>query len=299
MSVELNYVVYTPSFNPNNGGTIFLHKLVHALNARGERAWLWPMPRLYSRGKRSQIKELFRKPPFKTSAELNTPVATKAQLTPNTVVVYPELVLGNPLKARHVARWLLYTPGKRHPYSFGDDEMFFRVDEFADLPEVTGGATDLFLWAVNRTYRNEQRPGRKGACFIVRKGDKLPRHPLTSDAIQIDGMSHAEINDVFNNCEVFYSYDDATMYTQYAAVCGCLSVVLPSGDTSRDGMLANHMLGRYGIAYGLDEASIAHARATQHKVIDLLIEREREGERSVDHFIEKTKSVVGERLETK
>ncbi len=295
-SPDLNYIVCAPSFNPNSGGTIFLHQLVHALNARGERAAVWPMPRVYEPGRLVKLKEYFFARKFETSSDLNTPVATKADVTPNTVAVYPEITQGNPLGARHVARWLLYTPGKKHPFDFGDDELFFRVDEFADLPDVTGGATDLFMWTVNRTYQNEQRADRKGACFIVRKGDKLERHKVTEDAIQVDGMTHEEINEIFNSCEVFYSYDDATMYSQYAAVCGCLSVVLPSNDPDRDGMLANHMLGRYGIAYGLEEEKIAHAKATQHQVIDLLNEREREGERTVDRFIEITRAEVAKRM---
>lgn len=291
---DINYIIYAPSFNENSGGTIFQHQLVHALNERGERASLWPMKDIYKPKRRTRLKRFFRPPPFLTSPELNTPVATQADLTPNTVVCYAELIPGNPLDAHHIARWLLYTPGKKHPFEFVDNEMFFRVDEFADLPEITGGAPDLFLWTVNRTYKNENRPDRKGACFIVRKWGDGPRHPLTEtgEAIQIDGMSHEEINDVFNRCEVFYSYDDATMYSQYAAVTGCLSVVLPSGDATRDDMLADHMLGRYGIAYGLEEDKLAHAKATQHKVIDLLLEREREGQRSVDSFVEITKQRV-------
>jgi hypothetical protein len=171
--------------------------------------------------------------------------------------------------------------------------VYFKVDEFADLPEVTGGAPDLFLWKVNRTYRNENRPDRKGACFIVRKWGDGPRHPVTDGAIQIDKLSHEAINDIFNRCDTFYSYDDATMYSQYAAVCGCLSVVIPSGDASRDVMLSNHMLGRYGIAYGLGDDKIAHAHATRDKVLDLLLEREAEGERTVDDFILRTRAAFG------
>ena len=295
-TTDLNYIVYAPSYNPNSGGTIFLHELVNALNKRGRRASLWPMKRVYDPGLRVKLKELFVKPQYHTAPGLDTPLASRSDLSDDTVVVYPELVLGNPLGARHVARWLLYTPGKRHAFDFGADEMFFRVDEFADLPEITGGAQDLFMWKVNRTYRNEERPDRDGACFIVRKWGDGPRHPITDGAIQIDGKSHEEINEIFNRCETFYSYDDATMYSQYAAVCGCTSVVLPSGDGSRDDMLANHMLGRYGIAYGLGDDKIAHAKATRHKVLDLLLEREKAAERTVDAFIETTRAKVAERL---
>jgi hypothetical protein len=289
---KINFIVCAPPFNENSGGTIFLHELANSLNRRGENAKLWPMTPIRKPGLRRKFERALRGNPYRTSPDLNTPVATRADVTDATVAVYPEVQLGNPVQARHVARWLLYTPGKRNPYQFGDDEMYFRVDEFADMPELTGGAPDLFMWKVNRTYRNENRPDRSGTCFIVRKWGDGPRPPLPENAIQLDGMSHEEINEVFNRCETFYSYDDATMYSQYAAICGCLSVVLPSGEGSRDQMLANHMLGRYGIAYGLEEEKIAHAIATRDKVLDLLLEREREGERTVDRFIELTKATV-------
>lgn len=295
-SSDINYIVYAPSFDENVGGNIFQHELVHALNQSGEDARIWRMGSddIYKPGLRTRLKRWFEPESyrFRTSDALDTPIATKQHIGPNTVVVYPELIMGNPLGVKHVARWLLYTPGKKHPYQFGDNEMYFRVDEFADLPELTGGAPDLFLWKVNRTYQNQNRTDRKGVCFIVRKWGDGPRHAVTEGAIQIDGKSHEEINEIFNQCEVFYSYDDATMYSQYAAVAGCLSVVLPSGDPSRDEMLANHTLGRYGIAYGFEEDRLVHAAATRDKVIDLLLERERAGQRSVDKFIEITKARV-------
>lgn len=291
--VKLRYVIVAPTYRENSGGTIFLHQLVHALNERGQSAAIYPMDPVYGPGLRHKLSRVFKSEPFKLAPSLNTPVIRKADIQPDTIVVYPELVLGNPLGVSNVVRWLLYTPGVRHAYEFGFNEMFFRVDEFADLPEVTGGATDLFLWKVNKTYQNEHRPDRKGACFIVRKWGDKPRHSVTEGAVQIDGMSHAQINDIFNSCEIFYSYDDATMYSQYAAVCGCLSVVLPSGDPARDDTLKQHMLGKYGIAYGLEEDKLMHAKATQDKVLGLLQEREAAGHESVDQFIDLTKARFG------
>ena len=290
----IRYRVVAPSYHENSGGTIFLHELVHALRSKGEDAAVVPMEPVY---RRRLIKRLFtpEKPtPYLTDPKLDTPVDHTPEMTPTTVAMYPEMVRGNPLGAPHVARWLLYTPGKRHPFEFTENEMFFRVDEFADLPDLTGGAPDLFMWKVNRTYHNENRPDRKGACFIVRKWRDGPRHPVTENAIQLDGMSHAEINEIFNRCDTFYSYDDATMYSQYAAIAGCLSVVIPSGEGSRDEMLANHMLGRYGIAYGFEDEKIAHARATAHLVQGLLEEREAAGLATVDRFIEITKARVAQ-----
>lgn len=292
-----NYIVLAPAYDPDSGGGIFLHELVHALNCLGERALIWradrPAPPKFS----ARVKSLLRKPslmwkrpqwsaPFALNPDLNTPIAEPTDLQSDSIVVYPEVVPGNPLGARNVVRWLLYKPGLLHPYSFGSDEIFFRASEFCDLPDLTGGAPDLFLWKINPAYHNEGRTDRKGACFIVRKGDSKARVPETEDAIQIDGMSHADIAEVFNQCEVFYSYDEATFYSQYAAICGCLSVVVPALYSSRAEWVQNHPIGRCGVAYGLND--LDHARATMHLVKGDLEAEEAKGLATVRNFVDLT-----------
>lgn len=287
----MKYIVNAPSFSKDSGGTIFLHELVHVLNGLGEDASLWPMPLIYKQGWRSRIKQFFRPRPFRCDPTLNTPVAKKSDLGEGTVVIYPEIVPGNPLRAKNVVRWLLYTPGLLHPYEFTEDEMFFRVFEKADMPELTGGAPDLFLWKINRDYRNESRPDRKGVCYMVRKGGHKPRIPETetADAIQIDGLGHAEINDIFNRCETFYSYDEATMYSQFATICGCLSIIVPGEHADREDWVKNHELGQYGVAYGTSEDEIAHALATRDQLIELLDQKETAGVETVKRFVTLTK----------
>lgn len=295
---DLPYIVVAPSYSPDSGGGIFQHQLVHQINTMGKCAYLWPQPPI-ARSLRNRLSDrwhdplgAFRKPhPYAVNPELNTPVARKADLHPDSIVVYPEIVIGNPLKARNVVRWLLYKPGLLHPYKFGPDEMFFRVGELSDLPEITGGAPDLMMWTINPTYRNENRPDRKGACFIVRKGWKKPRIPETEGAIQVDNLSHAEMADVFNRCETFYSYDEATFYSQYAALCGCLSIIIPGLYGSRQEWAAQHDLGRYGVAYGLDDT--AHALATRDKLHEMMLQKEAEGLASVTNFITLTQARFG------
>ena len=284
------YLVVAPPYSPDQGGAIFLHQLVHALNQLGAPAALWPIRQLARHQLLDRARDLLRRPSrlwrppaFATSPALDTPVATPAQLTRDSIVVYPEIVLGNPLKARHVVRWLLYRPGLRDPYQFGPDEMFFRAGEMSDLPDLTGGAPDLFLWALNPAYRDEGRTDRKGACFLVRKGDQKPRIPQTEGAIQIDGLPHEEIAAIFNRCEVFYSYDEASFYSQYAAICGCRSVVVPGLYPSRQDWVREHPVAEFGVAYGLDD--LAHADATRHRVIDLLRAKEAAGLETVRTFI--------------
>ena len=137
---KLRYIVNAPSFDPDSGGTIFLHELAHTLNSLGEEAYVWPMAPIFRQGVKSRLWSLISRPAFDTSPSLNTPLAHKRMFNaPDTVVVYPEIVPGNPMGAQNVVRWLLYKPGDQHPYSFTEGEMFFRCYEKADLVEVTGG----------------------------------------------------------------------------------------------------------------------------------------------------------------
>ncbi|OYU40357.1 MAG: hypothetical protein CFE33_07490 [Pseudorhodobacter sp. PARRP1] len=221
------------------------------------------------------------------------PIARPADLTSCSSVVYPEVPLGIALAVRHLTRWLLYKQGLRAPYNVTSDEMFFRTGEMSDLPDPTGGAPELFVRRINPASRNEPRSDRKGACFILRKGDAKPRIPETAQAIQIDGLSHAEISAVFNRCTTFYSYDEATLYSQYAAICGCDSVVIPSLYPSRAEWVQSHALARYGVAYGLDD--LDHARATRHLTLGVLQAQEAKGMQSVQAFVELTQARFGAR----
>lgn len=295
--IRPNYIVTAPTFHPNNGGAIFQHELVHALNSFGETAFLYPQPTI-KQPLRSRLSRMRRNPisywykqPYEVKPDLNTPIARRWDFKPNSIIVYPEIVMGNPLRGKNVVRWLLYIPGLFHPYEFGKDDMFFRVGEITDLPEVTGGAPDLELWKINPAYRNENRPDRKGACYIVRKGRDKPRIPQTADAIFMDDMSHAEMAEVFNQCEVFYSYDEASFYSQYAAMCGCVSIIVPGIFKSRAEWVAQHELGQYGVAYGLDDTE--HAIATRHLVEGMLLQKQADGLETVKQFITLTQARFG------
>ena len=70
----MKYIVPAPSYDPNNGGAIFQHLLVNALNSLGETAYLAPQPDIYPPGKRERLKRLIKPRPYLTSPELNTPV---------------------------------------------------------------------------------------------------------------------------------------------------------------------------------------------------------------------------------
>jgi hypothetical protein len=164
--------------------------------------------------------------------------------------------------------------------------MYFKAGNFSDDLAVTGGAPLLTAWQINPVYSNRGSVNRSGTCYMIRKGrDRDIVHDLDR-SICLDGKSHAEIADTFNRCEVFYCYDEMTMYSQYAALCGCLSVVIPKYFTSHDDYVTTRRIARFGVSYGFDHFD--HARATQHLVAGLLEEMARESDATIERFVELT-----------
>jgi len=68
---------------------------------------------------------------------------------------------------------------------------------------------------------------------MVRKGKDrdLNYHPANYQ--QIDGLSHEDICKVFYQSEFFISCDFHTLYSQYAVLCGCKSIVVPDPALSK------------------------------------------------------------------
>jgi hypothetical protein len=106
-------------------------------------------------------------------------------------------------------------------------------------------------------------------------------HPESS--IDIENKSLEEIANVFNECKYFYVYDLKTMYTIYALLCGCIPIIYPLKDISKeehfkttifynDGIIYNK-----GIAYGDSQEEIDFAINTLDESINdlnLIFEKE-------------------------
>ena len=105
-----------------------------------------------------------------------------------------------------------------------------------------------------------------------------------SDSILIDGLSHEQAAKVFNQVEMCISYDPYTLYSQYAAICGCVSVVVPKeGVTEQEWQPDTNL--RLGVAYGFDR--VGWARKTQHRVLECMRNLVNASNDSVAEFIRK------------
>ena len=198
------YVISTPAYTHKSGGIVALYRLQKALILNGCDCicYSWKDDDIAAR-----------------------------EITEDDIVIYPEVVEGNPIRAKKVVRWLLNVPGGCGP-SHGDkfaptDLIFCYLERFKYpgmkgllfVPILAEGVTDLGL---SRDYD----------CVWFHKGSWKPQIPL--NAIEIPCHAGKPMTDRFyranskkdlleflQHCKTLYSYDDITALADEAKLSGC------------------------------------------------------------------------------
>ena len=125
----MNFFIYSYSYDENSGGVIALHRLCHIINTTtSHHAFLvsdkWAQPwlkRIHSKLKKKKI--------LNVHEGWETPIWTRRQFPEDAIVIYPEVVKGNPLGIRHVVRWLLHQPGfHTSQIHYGKNELYFKFN---------------------------------------------------------------------------------------------------------------------------------------------------------------------------
>ncbi len=282
------YVIMAPRYRDDSGGIMFLHGLANELVRIGERAVLWPTRWKPQSFMMDVARHLARRSTYRMMPNTAATLARSGDLVRDAIIVYPEIVNGNPLNAERVVRWLMYPPRLRGTASsFGQNDLFFKASDFSDDITLTGGAPLLHLFSIHPAYKDRGNKNRYGTCYMMRKqANKTVLHDPERD-ICLDGLDHKSIADHFNRCQRFICYDEATMYSQFAAICGCLSIVVPGFYHNRDAWVADRPIAKYGVAFGMSDTD--HAISTQHLLAQHLLMLEENGRDTVLNFVKLTR----------
>lgn len=296
-------------YRDDSGGIIVLHKLASMLREVGHIALIWPQPKpsmselkflggwvKFARWLKLLAVNLVRK------RDINSPY--KLEIARNrdiegSVVIYPEITSGNPLGASCVVRWLLNKPGViSGTVEFGSNDLFFYYHKhFNDWVLNPHEAHHLNVFELkSKVYQNVNNGERTGQCYMVRKGRDRALDYHEDGALNVDGLSHEELANIFNKCEYFISYDLYTMYCRYAAMCGCVPIVVPQDGLSKEEWRPD-VANRYGVAYGWEDVS--WAVETRGKLLDHLAEAESRGVDSVDRFVTIVERYFADQLKVK
>lgn len=259
------FVVCTPPYKLDSGGSIVLHYLCYLLNYIGETAYVYFNHRIWSRKRRYFKKTLFRND-FKNKLYQGN--------FKNAIVVYPERMGGNPYGVKNVVRFLLHKPGfhTKGKISFDKDELIIGWGEECSGSEYTINKENniKIIYSMDDVYYQTNFEKRTKTCYMIRKAN-IPQFPQKKfdfhpkDSICIDNKSHKKIAKIFNECDKFICYDPYTHYSTFATKCGCTSIVIPDEGVSKEDWKPN-VKDTYGIAYGLND--IEYAKETKDKFLE-------------------------------
>jgi hypothetical protein len=201
----------------------------------------------------------------------------KLQISPffsdkNTIVLYPEIVYGNPLKAKNVVRWLLYF--NRYPndtQAYNEKDLFITFRElFNDFTLNPSLRTVKINYFDKNLYKQTNFSKRTGNCYFIRKGRNRKDLPLKFDGPILDDLSEEEKVKILNECEFCYSYDTQTFYSSIASICGCKSIIVPEPGKNKNDYLGADDERPYGIAYGTNKEELEWAEDTRKQLSNRL-----------------------------
>jgi hypothetical protein len=289
----MEFVVYCPEFDERTGGCFALHLLCHLLNKSGNKAYMHPWffhgeisaidyENPYNEARESS-RTLNSGSVYRINPRWNTPIyngcTADIRTRNDVVVIYPEVIFGNPLKAKHVARWLLHRPGfhtRQIYYTFGEVQFPYS-QSFAPIVQPGLEVAPFCLnvlevpWELFLRKESEVSIQRSGSAYAVRKGKGAVLQHESADSICIDDLSLAEVSEIFKRVKTFVSYDPATFYSTLAALSGCDSVVIPESNASFSFWAGLPDPERYGVALGFQD--LEWARETRCLVEGALREK--------------------------
>ena len=256
------YYIVAPSYIGTSAGVRALHLLCHSLNVSGRSAYLLPDPASLHL-------------PFHTHPDLLTPCLTEdrvrrhLELRKLPIVVYSEVVSGNPYGAACVVRYVMNFPGLLGgDKSYADDELCFGYSK--SLAAAAGFPDNvLFLPAMDTRIFKPPPPTqrRSGACFYADKYRKVHGgrlYDITRGCVEITrdepgSPTPEQIAALFQRSEVFFTYENTLLATE-AVLCGCPAVFIPNPYLHE--IISVNELGMEGYAWGTDADEIARAKAT-------------------------------------
>ncbi|EEG06989.1 glycosyl transferase family 2 [Pseudogulbenkiania ferrooxidans 2002] len=282
------YYVYAPPYRETSGGVRALHYLCHELNLRGQEAYVM-------QGDTS---------PTLLTPEL-TPEIYQAHLGAGRepIVIYPEIIQGNPMRARHVVRYLLNVPGALTNTSLGDlgwsaDDLLY-VHGYDVLPEGwQAGLLQVPLVDTRVYHADGVDDGERHGHLVwlnryLNKGGEP--WPLTAEATEISfrvpNRSPAELAALYRGAELLFTYEHSTACFE-ALLCGCPVVYLPNPIMLEKPM--HNYLGSDGVAWGAGEEEIARAKATVYRVQEQYKATQAQFGEELVAFIETTQGHVRE-----
>jgi hypothetical protein len=214
--IKPRFLIVAPDFTHRSAGVRALYRLCHHLNQSGYLSAVIPIPG-------NKIKN---HSPWKVFGYNGS--------VDGTVVIYPEIISGNPYKASKVVRWVLNDPGllggEKH---YDDNEVVFVYDpnkiEIVNkaIKKPVGAERVLWVGVVDPDIIYPDLETEKiFDCSFTSKGhalaNKFPIDP-SSGIKRLEDLTpdYASLGDVLRKTSTLYSFDHYSNLLREAFICGC------------------------------------------------------------------------------
>ena len=201
----MKFTVYAPFYTDKSGGHWVLHFLCDQLNRIGHQATI-----------------SFFEGHSGVNPKFNTPIGHD----PEAIVIYPEVITDNPLKAKKVVRYLLnkegVMQGKMIEWGKTDFPLSYAKEYRADCDKLFYSNTDTEIFknlGLERTYNS----------FYIGKGNQFGHCEKLPGCVEITRnypQSKHELAIILNQSKIFFTYDTVSAINLDAILCGAMPFFL-------------------------------------------------------------------------
>jgi hypothetical protein len=250
--------VDAPPYSARSGGARALHLLCHYLNCLGYEAFIIDAS------------------PINATSGLRTPsldaaIAKRHKIEDrNPIVVYCEVIRGNPRGAKIVVRYLLNKPGLFVPgvaATFTDQDYFLHYAQEHAIP--VGKSFDMFMPLVDRDIYHPAPEGalRRGFVLYANRAkidrDTLPAWLTPLTVVSMDNpRSHEELAALYRQSRAIVCFERGTAILE-ALHCGCPVICIEGEHISKGAY--QHLFDGAGLIWGWHEEKLEIAAAETMK----------------------------------
>lgn len=238
-------IVVAPPYNPTSAGCVVLHELCDALNQIGQPCYM-----VINIGDQfiTSNEDQYFSSASKRSLYSEDPIPECKEIINTGIVIYPEVIIGNPLNAVNVVRYMLYFDGahmqRKMEHSDRDFILTYTKVFFEKHHDV------LFYPITNSLFCEENSPKNSerhiNITYTDNRKEKANVHIL-DNTIHINKQwpeSKEQLATILKSTRYFYSWTDISSTNIDALLCGAIPILIEP-DPNRVSLLNNAETGPF------------------------------------------------------
>lgn len=227
MKKNTKCIIVAPPYNPTSAGCVVLHELCDTLNQIGQPCYM-----VINIGDQfiTSNEEQYFSPTSKRILYGDDPILECQEALNTGIVIYPEVIIGNPLNAANVVRYVLYFDGAHMQRKMGHTDRDFIITYtkvyFEKYHDV------LFYPITNSLFHEASSPKNSerhiDITYTDNRKEKSNVHIL-DNTIHINKQwpeNKEQLATILKSTRYFYSWTDMSSTNVDALLCGAIPILI-------------------------------------------------------------------------